>query len=89
MSIGFFLVSSKETQPCLEEGMRVDITSVLEELRIQRDILNQAILALENISTLRPRRRGRPRTNFHTKVGLLNRVAVSTSFHPKTMAAAN
>jgi hypothetical protein len=67
----------------------VDITSVLAELRNQRDILNQAILALENISTLRPRRRGRPRTNFHTKAGLLNRVAVSTSFHPKTMAAAS
>ena len=67
----------------------MDITSVLVDLRHQRDNIKQAILALENISDLRPRRRGRPRTNFHTKAGLLNRVAVSTSFHPKTMAAAN
>jgi hypothetical protein len=66
----------------------VDITSVLVDLRHQRDNIKQAILALENISDLRPRRRGRPRTNFHTKTGL-NAEAVSTSFRPKTMAIAN
>jgi len=67
----------------------VDITRVLADLRNQREMVNQAILALENISTLRPRRRGRPRTNFHTKAGLLNGVAVDTSYRPKTMARAN
>jgi hypothetical protein len=66
----------------------MDIMSVLADLRYQRENINQAILALENIATSRPRRRGRPRTNFHTKADL-NAVAVSASFHPKTMATAN
>jgi hypothetical protein len=62
----------------------MDIASVLADLRNRRDNLHQAILALENISTPQPRRRGRPRTNLDAKME-----PVSTTFRSKTMAAAS
>ena len=63
----------------------MDITEFVADLRNQLDNINRAILALENMSTSQPRRRGRPRTKFHPKS---NAASGSTSFrHPKTMSA--
>ena len=60
----------------------MDITEVVADLRNQLDDINQAILALENMSTSRPRWRGRPRTKFHSKS---NAASGNTVFcHPKT-----
>jgi hypothetical protein len=39
----------------------VDITSVIADLRSQRDDIAQAILALEHLSVSQLKRRGRPR----------------------------
>ena len=38
----------------------MDITSVIADLRNQRDDLSQAILALEHLTISQPKRRGRP-----------------------------
>ena len=63
----------------------MDITEFVADLRNQLDNINPAILALENMSTSRPRRRGRPRTKFHSK----SNAASGSIFlqHPKTMSA--
>jgi hypothetical protein len=63
----------------------MDITEVVAGLRNRLEIINQAILALENMSTSQPRRRGRPRTKFDFKS---NAASGSTFFHhSKTMSA--
>ena len=56
----------------------MDLLEVVADLRNQLDNINQAILALENMSTLRPRGRGRPRTKFDSKS---NATRGSTFFH--------
>jgi hypothetical protein len=50
----------------LTEGNRMDLKKVIDDLRSQLNNLNQAIIALENMSVLRPPRRGRPRTKLQT-----------------------
>lgn len=64
----------------------MDIASVLADLRSQRDNLKQAIMALEQLSLSRPRRRGRPRTNFHAITQAANEAALGTPLHRKAMA---
>jgi hypothetical protein len=46
----------------------VDIASVIADLCNRLDNVNQAILALEKMSTSWPRQRGRLRTRFHSRI---------------------
>jgi hypothetical protein len=63
----------------------MDITEFVAALRIQLLNINQAILALEKVSTSRPRRRGRPPKKFCSKSGVAN--GSIFLHHPKTMSA--
>jgi hypothetical protein len=64
----------------------VDIASVIADLCNRLDNVNQAILALEKMSTSWPRQRGRPRTRFHSRSKTGNTAGMKTSLHSKTMA---
>lgn len=66
----------------------MDITDVIADLRYRRDNVYQAILALENIATAQPRRRGRPRSNGLGKKRLQNESPSGAAFRAKTMAMA-
>jgi len=66
----------------------LNIPEVIADLRKQRDCIALAILALENVSTSRPRWRGRPRMSLHAKTEPANHALVTTS-PTKTMVAAN
>jgi len=64
----------------------MDLLEVVADLRNQLEIIDQAISALENMSTSQPRRRERPRRKIHSNSGA---AAGGNAFshHSRTMSA--
>src|ERR1035438_4010911 len=53
-------LASRTSQPELPIGGKMDISKILEELRLEREQLGEAILSLERLATGGAKRRGRP-----------------------------